>query len=182
VENMPITLVQGQVDAIAPWEPYTAQAVRELGSNAVVVSRGEAGLVTDIIGVVAHDNWIGKNYDLLEKFSIGIAQAAQFIRKDPKAAADIDTRYLDGLNVADAVEGLKFVAWDPRISVCTSDGLVQTGNDMVKDGLIKMSRPFTASDFYDDTVLKRVMEKHPELFADLPPLPKSLADCKGKLS
>ena len=181
VENMPITLAQGQVDAVAPWEPYSAQAVRELGANAVVVSRGEEGLVADIIGVVAHENWIGKNYDLIEKFSIGIAQAAQFVRQDPKGAAEIDTRYLDGLNVADAIEGLKWVTWDPRISVCTADGLVRTGNDMVKDGLIKMARPFTAEDFYDDTVLKRVMEKHPQFFADLPPLPKSLAECKGKL-
>ena len=181
VENMPITVVQGQVDAVVPWEPYSAQAVRELGSNAVIVSRGEESLVTDIIGVVAHENWIGKNYDLLEKFSIGIAQAAKFIRDNPKGAAEIDTRYLDGLNVADAVEGLKWLTWDPRISVCTAAGLVKTGNDMVKDGLIKMSRPFTAEDFYDDTVLKRVMEKHPQLFADLPPLPKTLDECKGKL-
>ena len=52
---------------------------------------------------------------------------------------------------------------------------------MIKDGLIKMARPFTAEDFYDDTVLKRVMEKHPQFFADLPPLPKTLAECKGKL-
>src|SRR5262249_44115434 len=35
VENMPITITQGLVDAIAPWEPYTAQAIRELGPNAV---------------------------------------------------------------------------------------------------------------------------------------------------
>ena len=81
---MPITLVQGQVDAVVPWEPYTAQAVRELGANAVVVSRGEEGLVTDIIGVVAHENWIGKNYDLLEKFSIGIAQAAAVHPPEPE--------------------------------------------------------------------------------------------------
>lgn len=182
VENMPITLVQGQVDAIVPWEPYTAQAVRELGANAVIVSRGAASLVTDIIGVVAHENWIGKNYDLLEKFSVGIAQAAQFIRQNPKGAAEIDTRYLDGLSVADAIEGLTFLQWDPRISVCTSEGLVRTGNDMIKDGLIKMSRPFVAADFYDDTVLKRVMEKNPQLFSDLPPLPTTLAECKGKLS
>lgn len=182
VENMPITLAQGQVDAIVPWEPYTAQAVRQLGANAVVVSRGEASLVTDIIGVVAHENWIGKNYDLLEKFSVGIAQAAQFIRQNPKGAAEINTRYLDGLNVDDAIEGLKWIQWDPRISVCTTEGLVRTGNDMVAAGLIKMSRPFTPADFYDDTVLKLVMEKHPQFFSDLPPLPKTLADCKGKLS
>jgi NitT/TauT family transport system substrate-binding protein len=181
VENMPITLAQGQVDAIASWEPYTAQSVRELGANAAVVSRGEAGLVTDVVGVVAHESWIGKSYDLLEKFSTGIAEAAQYIRQNPKGAAEIDARYLDGLNVADAVDALKFVDWDPRISVCTSEGLVITGNDMIKDGLIKMSRPFVAEDFYDDTVLKRVVEKHPQFFSDLPPLPKTLSECKGKL-
>src|SRR4029077_20516254 len=52
VENMPITINQGLVDAVATWEPYTAQAVRELGANAVVVSRGEAGLIADAIGAV----------------------------------------------------------------------------------------------------------------------------------
>ena len=181
VENMPITIVQGQVDAIAPWEPYTAQAIRELGANAVVVSRGEAGLVSDLIGVVAHEDWIKQNSGLIEKFSVGIAQAAQFIRKTPREAAEIDTRYLDGLNPADAMEGIKFLQWDPRISVCTAHGLVLTGNDMVKAGLIKMSKPFVPNDFYDDSVLKRVMDKYPELFSDLSPLPKALAECKGKL-
>jgi hypothetical protein len=31
-------------------------------------------------------------------------------------------------------------------------------------------------------VLKRVMAKHPQFFSDLPPLPKTLAECKGKLN
>jgi NitT/TauT family transport system substrate-binding protein len=181
VENMPITLAQGQVDAAAIWEPYTAQSVRELGSNAVVITRGEAGLISDIIGVVADESWIGKNYDLLEKFSVGIAQATQFVRNDPVRAGEIATRFIDGLNAADATEGIRHLDWDPRMSVCNSDGLVKTGNDMVKDGLIKMSRPFTADDFFDDTVLKRVMEKHPEFFSDLPPIPKTLTECKGQL-
>lgn len=182
VENMPITIRQGLVDAIVPWEPYTAQAVRELGANAAVVSRGEASLVADAIGVVAHEDYIKKNYDLLEKFSIGLMEAAAFIRRNPKQAAEIATRFLDGLNVADATEGLKFVDWDPRVSVCTYEGLVLTGNDMIKTGAIKMDKPFQPGDFYDDTVFKRILEKHPQLFADLPPLPKTLAECKGKLN
>jgi ABC-type nitrate/sulfonate/bicarbonate transport system substrate-binding protein len=181
VADMPITLSQGLADAIAPWEPYNSQAVRELGANAVEVSRGEAGLVSDVIGVVAHENWIGKNYDLLEKFSIGIAEAAQAIRKNPKQAAEIATRYIDGLNVADAEAGLKYLSWDPRVSVCTITGIVRAGNDMIKDGLIKREKPFEAAEFIDDTVLKRVMEKKPELFSDLPALPKTLAECKGQL-
>jgi ABC-type nitrate/sulfonate/bicarbonate transport system substrate-binding protein len=181
VENMPITLAQGLVDAAAPWEPYTAQALRELGPNGVAVSRGEAGLVTDFIGAVAHEDWIKKNYDLLEKFSAGIAEAAQFIRNNPRGAAEIATRFLDGLNVDDATEGLKYLSWDTRLSVCNSHGLVATGNEMIRTGLIKKATPFEATDFYDDTVLKRVQEKYPQFFADLPPLPKTLDECKGKL-
>jgi ABC-type nitrate/sulfonate/bicarbonate transport system substrate-binding protein len=181
VENMPITLAQGQVDAAAIWEPYTAQSVRELGPNLVIMTRGEPGLISDIIGVVANESWIGKNYDLIEKFSVGIAQATQFIRRDPERAGEIATRFIDGLNAKDATEGIRWLDWDPRMSACNLEGLVRTGNDMAKDGLIKMSRPFTADDFFDDTVLKRVIKMHPELFSDLPPLPKTLAECKGQL-
>ena len=181
VENMPITIVQGQVDAIAPWEPYTAQAVRELGANAVVVSRGEAGLISDIIGVVVNEDWAKKNYDLIEKFATGITEATLFTRQHPKEAAEIATRFLDGLNVGDATEGLKWLDWDPRVSVCTIDGLVKTGNDLLAQKLLKKDTPFVPKDFYDDTVFNRVVAKHPEFFADLPPLPKTLAECKGAL-
>jgi hypothetical protein len=44
-----------------------------------------------------------------------------------------------------------------------------------------MNRPFTADDFVDMTVIDRVMQKHPELFSDLPPLPKTLDQCKDKM-
>jgi ABC-type nitrate/sulfonate/bicarbonate transport system substrate-binding protein len=181
IENMPITITQGLVDAAAPWEPYTAQAIRELGPNAVVVSRGAAGLVADIIGVVANEDWIKQNHDFIEKFATGIAEATLFVRKHPKQSADIATRFLDGLNIADATDGIKWLDWDPRVSICTVEGLVRTGNEMIQTGLIKKDKPFAGEDFYDDTVFKRVVDKHPEFFADLAPLPKTLAECKGPL-
>lgn len=181
VADMPISITQGVVDAVVPWEPYSAQAIRELGANAVVVSRSEEGLVSDVIGVVANQDWIKSNYDLLEKFSVGVAQAAQFIRQNPRKAAEIDTRYIDGMNVDDAVEGFKQLHWDPRMSVCTVAGTVAAGNEMLKDGLIKQDKPFVPADFIDMTVLDRVQQKHPELFADLPALPKTVAECKGQL-
>ena len=182
VEDMPISVTQGDVDAVVPWEPYSAQAIRQLGPNAAIVSRAEEGLVSDVVGVVAHQDWISKNYDLLEKFSTGVAQAAQFIRQNPRKAAEIDARYIDGMNIEDAVEGFKTLHWDPRMSVCTIEGTVAAGNGMIKDGLIKQNKPFVASDFIDMTVLDRVQLKHPELFSDLPPLPKTVDQCKGKLA
>lgn len=181
VADMPISVTQGVVDVVVPWEPYSSQAIRELGPNAVIASRSEEGLVSDVIGVVANQDWIKNNYDLLEKFSVGVAQAAQFIRQNPRKAAEIDTRYIDGMNVEDAVSGFKTLHWDPRMSVCTIAGTVAAGNQMIKDGLIKQDRPFVPTDFIDPTVLNRVQQKHPELFADLPPLPKTVAECKGQL-
>ena len=84
VADMPISITQGVVDAVVPWEPYSAQAIRELGSNAVIVSRAEEGLVSDVIGVVANQDWIKKNYDLLEKFSVGTPRPRSSSAKNPK--------------------------------------------------------------------------------------------------
>jgi ABC-type nitrate/sulfonate/bicarbonate transport system substrate-binding protein len=182
VEDMPITLRQGLVDAVASWEPYSAQIVRELGANAAVVSRGDAGIISDVVGAVANQAWIEKNAASVVEFATGLAEAAQLVRKNPDEAAQILTRYLDGVNVKDAAEAVRLGNWDPRISVCTSAGLLRTGNDMVKAGLIKMDKPFVATDFYDPAILDQVQKNHPEFFDDLPPLPKTLAECKGQLA
>jgi NitT/TauT family transport system substrate-binding protein len=182
IEDMPITLRQGLVDAVASWEPYSAQIVRELGANAAVVSRGEAGIISDVVGAVANETWLLANRASVEEFATGLAEASQIVRKNPDEAAAILTRYLDGVNVKDAAEAVRLGNWDPRISICTSAGLVKTGNDMIRTGLIKMEKPFVATDFYDAAVLDQVQKDHPEFFDDLPPLPKTLADCKGQLA
>lgn len=181
VENMPVTMRQGLVDACAPWEPYTAQMIRELGDNAVVMSRGGTGLISDVVGAVANEAWIQKNYDAVEDFATGLAEAAQFVRQQPGGSAEILTRYLDGVNVSDATQGVRFGNWDPRISVCTVQGMLQTATGMVDAGLIKVTNPFVAADFYDRVIVDRVVAKHPQLFTDLPAIPDMLAGCKGPL-
>jgi ABC-type nitrate/sulfonate/bicarbonate transport system substrate-binding protein len=181
VPDMPITVTQGLVDAAVPWEPYTAQMVRELGANSVEMSRGAAGYVTDLIGVLADEKYIDTHQDLLESFSLGLAEATQSVRREPQRAAEIATWYLDGLKPEDAVEAIKHLTFDPRVSLCTDIGLVETGNGMVKDGLIKMAQPFVADDFRDLRVLTKIIKEHPELFSDLPPMPQRRADCKGEL-
>ena len=181
VEDMPVTVSQGLVDAAVPWEPYASQIIRELGPNAAVMSRGESGLISDNVGIVGKEDWIRAHPDIIEKFAIGLAMAAKFVRENPQEAAEIVARTLDGLNVGDAVEGLKHMAWDPRISICTVEGSIRSGNGMVKSGQIKMDRPFVAADFYDMTAYERVKAKRPDLFEGLPPLPTRLEDCKGAL-
>jgi ABC-type nitrate/sulfonate/bicarbonate transport system substrate-binding protein len=181
VEDMPVTLAQGVVDAVVPWEPYGAQIMRQLGANAVAVSVGEAGLISDNVGVVGKEDWIKAHPDIVEKFIIGIAMATKFMRENPQETAEIAARTLDGLNVADATVGLARMHWDPRISVCTVEGTIRSGNGLVRNGQIKMDRSFVAADFFDMTAYDVVIKQHPTLFADLPPMPATVADCKGAL-
>ena len=181
VEDMPVTVSQGLIDVAVPWEPYASQIVRQLGPNAFVLSRGEAGLISDNVGVVGKEDWLRAHPDIVGKFILGIAMATKFIRGSPQDTADIVARTLDGLNVTDATEGLKRMAWDPRISVCTIEGSIRSGNGMAKTGQIKMDRPFVAADFYDTTAYDHLIATHKELFEDLPPMPTRLEDCKGAL-
>lgn len=181
VEDMPVAIMQGLVDAAVTWEPYASQVIRELGVNGAVLSRGEAGLMSDNVGIVSSEDYIRKNPEVVEKFATGIAMAAKFIRENPKETAEIATRYLDGLKIVDAEEAYRHLIWDPRISVCVIEGSIRSGNGMAKSGQIRMDRPFVAADFYDLTAYQAVQAKHPGLFADLPPLPTRIEDCKGKL-
>jgi ABC-type nitrate/sulfonate/bicarbonate transport system substrate-binding protein len=181
VEDMPVAVAQGLVDAVVTWEPYGSQIVRELGANAQIMSRGEAGLLSDNVGIVGAEDYVKKNPDIVERFATGIAMAAKFVRESPAETAEIATRYLDGLKVVDAVEAYKHLSWDPRVSVCVVEGSIRSGNGLARSGQIKMDRPFVAADFYDLTAYKAVTAKHPELFAGLPPLPDKIEDCKGQL-
>src|SRR5258708_9502840 len=156
--------------------------VRELGPNAAIVSRGDAGIISDVVGAVANETWLQKNPASVEEFATGLAEASQIVRKNPDEAAAILTRYLDGVNIKDAAEAVRLGNWDPRISICPAAGLVQTGNDMIKAGLSTMNKPFVATDLYDPTVLDKVQKDHPESVDDLPPVPKTLAECKGQLA
>ena len=181
VEDMPVALKQGLVDATVTWEPYGSQLIRELGANVAIVSRGEEGLLSDNVGIVVREDYLKANAATVEKFAVGIAMAAKFIRENPKETAEIDARYLDGLNLTDATEGLRALVWDPRVSVCVIEGSIRSGNGMVRLGQIKMDRPFVASDYYDLSIYEKVLAKHADLFAGLPPLPATIEDCKGKL-
>ena len=185
VENMPITIAQGLVDAVAPWEPYNAaggaRARRQCGRRQPRRGRPGGGHRS---APSRTRTGSARTTTSIEKFSAGIAEAAQFVRQNPKDAAEIATRYLDGLNVADAHRRPEVARrWDPRMSVCTIEGLVQ---DRQRHDQGRADQEGQAvhgrRDFYDDTVLKRVVQKHPQFFADLPPLPKTLAECKGKLA
>ena len=171
VPNHPVSLKQGDVDAVASWEPYVSQEISELGSNAVIVSRGE-GLLGYIVGLGVLDPTLQNNRALVLKFVTAVAEADAFIRKNPQKAAQDSANYLPGLNVNMAADAIKnHMKWDPRLSVCTQTAVKEGAGELFKAGQITTNVPLAA--MMDTSIIGQVEKAHPAWFADLPPAPAS---------
>lgn len=178
-----ISIEQELVDAVAPVDPFTGQIIRQLGDNAVTVSRGAAGYVADVLGVAGLEGFIDResNTEALNGFVAGVAKASQYVRQNPEESAAILQSYLDGLNVDDAVDGLQYMRWDPRISLCTEVGILTTANGLIERGVIEVEEPFAIENLVDTRFLDHVIAEQPELFEDLPELPDDESECLGPL-
>src|SRR5215470_6550571 len=169
VPDHPVSLKQGDVDAVASWEPYVSQEISELGSNAVTVSRGE-GLLGYIIGLGVLDPTLASSRALVVKFVTAVAAADSFIRKNPQKAAQDAANYLPGLNVNQAADAIKnHMKWDPRLSACTQTAMKEGADELFKSGAITTNVPLT--DRMDTSIIGQVEKDHPAWFTDLPPVP-----------
>jgi NitT/TauT family transport system substrate-binding protein len=164
----PVSLKQGDVDAVASWEPFVTQEISDLGGKAATVSRGEP-LLGYVIGIIARDDYLAGNAGTVEKFAAATAEAMQWTRQHPDEAARIATGYIGGLTPQIAQQAMKHMTFDPRLSQCTEQAVYQTGVDLVKAGELKSSPK--AADMVRPSVMEKVERDHPEWFADLPKLP-----------
>ena len=169
VPDMPVSLKQGNVDAVVSWEPYVSQEIREMGSEGVVVSRGAPGNVAFIIGMGATDKTVKEDVGVLTKITAAVAQADQWVRKNPEKAATVATSYIKGLDPADALAAIKQVHFDPRLSGCTQHALEESAQTMQSLG--KIATAPSVSEITHPEFIQQVEKDHPEWFSDLPPLP-----------
>jgi ABC-type nitrate/sulfonate/bicarbonate transport system substrate-binding protein len=176
VPEMPVSLQQGLVDAVVTWQPYGAQILREMGDDAVVVEQG-GDYVADVIGIAARNQLIAERPELVEKLVIGVVRGAQYVRENPEESAEILLNYLSGVELEDLVEGNSMTRYDPRVSVCTEEGVMAGAQSLIDDGEIE-SEPFEVQELLNVEILNRVVEEHPEYFDDLEPLPETVEDCQ----
>lgn len=169
VPDHPVSLQQGDVDATASWEPYVTQEISELGSKAVVVSRGE-GLLGYTVGMGVLDATLRNDRAEVVKFVTAVAEADAFVRKNPQKAAQDAAAYLTGLNVTQAAGAIKnHLKWDPRLSACTEKAMQEGANELFKSGQITKEIPL--ADLMTTSIITQVEQAHPAWFADLPPVP-----------
>ena len=114
--DMTVALLAKGIDAFSGWDPWPIIAEKDV-PGAIEVIRG--GDVISYIGFnVALRSWIERNGETIEKFLAAVSEADQWMRKNPKQAAQIATRWIPGLkpDIAEAAMQFNIQQADRRLS------------------------------------------------------------------
>jgi ABC-type nitrate/sulfonate/bicarbonate transport system substrate-binding protein len=165
--NTVSTLQGGSVDAVAVWEPF-GSLVQSKVPDAVLVSRG-GGHLGYYINMAVRNDVIEKTPDVVERYVIGVAEAAQYTRKNIDEAAEIATRWVAGLDAAVAKQALRQMTFDPRITPHTIASWDENVKILIEQKKLKAALPWQQG--IDLRFIEKVTKSHPQLFTDLKPVP-----------
>ncbi|MBN9585433.1 MAG: aliphatic sulfonate ABC transporter [Afipia sp. 62-7] len=171
--DMTVALLAKGIDAFSAWDPWPIVAGKDI-PGAIEVIRG--GDVISYLGFnVALRPWVEKNGPTIEKFLAAVSEADQWMRKNPKLAAGIATRWIPGLKpeVAEAAMQFNIQQADRRLSANNYRALWSAQDRLQRLGVIKSV--FDVNKHIEPKPILNVMKKHPELFSDLPPIPADVA-------
>ncbi|TWI11365.1 ABC transporter substrate-binding protein [Bradyrhizobium daqingense] len=175
--DMTVALLAKGIDAFSGWDPWPIVAGKDV-PGAVEIIRG--GDVISYIGFnVALRPWVQANGETIEKFLAAVSEADQWMRKNPKQAAQVATRWIPGLKqeVAEAAMQFNIQQADRRLSANNYRALWSAEDRLARLGILKST--FDVNAHIEPKHILKVMKDRPELFADLPPIPESAAISPG---
>ena len=171
--DMTVALLAKGIDAFSAWDPWPIVALKDV-PGAVEVIRG--GDVISYLGFnVATRPWVEKNGPTIEKFLAAVSEADNWMRANPKQAAQVATRWVPGLKpeIAEAAMQFNIQQADRRLSANNYRALWNAEDRLHRLGFLKST--FDVNKHIEPKHMLKVMQEHPELFADLPPIPADAA-------
>lgn len=175
--DMTVALLARGIDAFAGWDPWPIVALKDV-PGAYEVTRG--GNVIAYVGFnVALRPWIERNGPTIEKFLAAVAEADQWMRRNPKAAAQVATRWIPGLkaDIAEAAMEFNIQQADRRLSANNYRALWSAVDRLHRLGFVRAT--FDVNKHFEPRHILKVMADKPALFADLPPIPADAAIGQG---
>ena len=104
--DMTVALLAKGIDAFSGWDPWPIVAGKDVPGAFEVIRGGD---VISYIGFnVALRPWVQANGTTIEKFLAAVSEADQWMRKNPKLAAQVATRWIPGLKVEIAEAAMQF--------------------------------------------------------------------------
>lgn len=171
--DMTVALLAKGIDAFSAWDPWPIVATKDV-PGAIEVIRG--GDVIAYLGYnVALRSWVEKNGPTIEKFLAAVSEADQWMRANPKQAAQVATRWIPGLkqDVAEAAMAFNIQQNDRRLSATNYQAMWSAQDRLSRLGILKST--FDVNKHIEPKHMLKVMADHPKLFSDLPPIPAASA-------
>src|SRR5438105_3884077 len=165
--DVTVALLSKGIDAFSCWDPWPIVAQKDV-PGAVEIIRG--GDVISYLGFnVGLRPWVEKNGDTVEKYLAALAEADQWMRKNPKQAAQVATRWIPGIkpDVAEAAMQFNIQQADRRLSANNYRALWAAQEKLLKGGFLKST--FDVNKHIEPKYIVKVMREQPQLFNDLPP-------------
>ncbi|MFN6952919.1 MAG: ABC transporter substrate-binding protein, partial [Albidovulum sp.] len=93
--DMTVALLAKGIDAFAGWDPWPIVALKDVPGAIEIIRGGDA--ISYVGFNVGLRPWVAANGPTIEKFLIAVSEADQWMRKNPKPAAQVATRWIPGL-------------------------------------------------------------------------------------
>jgi len=171
--DMTVALLAKGIDAFSGWDPWPIIALKDVPNAAEIIRGGD---VIAYLGFnVALRSWVEQNGATTEKFLAALSEADKWMRANPKLAAQVATRWIPGLklDVAEAAMAFNIQQNDRRLSALNYRALWSAEDRLNRLGFLKST--FDPNKHIEPRYILKVMEEHPELFSDLPPIPADAA-------
>jgi NitT/TauT family transport system substrate-binding protein len=156
----------GGVDAEVTWEPYGTMILRQVPQSFVVMRGG--GYIGYHLYVGTSEDFAKKNPDVMQQLVEGFAESEWYIRHHQAEAAQIATRWIEGLDETSAKKAVTYMIFDPRFSRNTLAAADLEQRALLALGRIK--QPVDYSQMVNMTLLEKAMRESPQFFADLKPV------------
>lgn len=171
--DMTVALLAKGIDAFVGWDPWPIIALKDV-PGAIEIIRG--GDVIAYVGFnVGLRTWVAANGPKIEKFLAAVSEADQWMRKNPKLAAQVGTRWIPGLKqeIAEAAMEFNIQQADRRLSANNYRAMWAALDRLNRLGFLKST--FDVNKHIEPKHILKVMQDHPALFNDLPPIPADVA-------
>jgi len=175
--DMTVALLSKGVDAFVGWDPWPVVAMKDVPGAVEVVRGGE--LISAVGYNVGMRPWVEANGATVEKFLAGLAAADQWMRSNPKQAAQVATRWIPGLklDVAEAAMQFNIQQSDRRLSANSYRAMWSANDRLTRLGFLKST--IDVNKHIEPKYILAVMKSHPQLFSDLPAIPAASAVAPG---
>jgi ABC-type nitrate/sulfonate/bicarbonate transport system substrate-binding protein len=154
------------IDAEVTWEPYGTMILQQVPGTYVVLRGG--GYIGYHLYVGTSEDFVKKSPEVMQQLVEGFAESEWYVRHHQAEAAQIATRWIEGLDETSAKKAITYMNFDPRFSRNT---LVAA--DLEQRALLALGRIKQPVDFSQElnmTLLEKAMRAAPQFFADLKPV------------